>query len=347
MAQSIISADSHVLIRDERVLAHLPAKYHDAWSSVAAAVEAASAKLEKKTQQWPAFGRAGEWDPAERLKDMDTDGVDAEVLYSDTAAGGRFYRLAPDECFSVFQAYNSAALEFASVDPKRLLAVYLLPLHDIELAIVEVQRIANEGGKAIQIPLYPTESKLPAYYDSSYDRLWSAIEEIGIPVSMHVVPPTGRGLGRDPTPAKGIYQSVPPIFMAQPLCELIVSGVFVRHPKLKIVFVESGLTWIAFMLDRLDQVSVRSRWAERDMPLTEKPSFYWHRNMAATFQDDPIGLRLRDVLGIENLLWASDYPHSDTTWPDSQQVIEHQLAPCSPDERAKVLYDNAKRLYEL
>ncbi|MGE0881784.1 MAG: amidohydrolase family protein [Acidimicrobiia bacterium] len=346
MAQPIISADSHLQILDERVLAHLPAKYHDAYQSVATPITPNSSPT-KRENVWPAFGRSGEWDAVERLKDMDTDGVDAEVLYSDTAAGARFYKLPPDACLAVFQAYNSAALEFASVDPKRLMPVYLLPLHDIDAAITEVMRIANEGGKALQLPLYPTDAKLDAYYDPRYEPLWSAIEETGIPLSLHVVPPAGRGLGRDPTPARGVYQSVPPIFMAQPLSEWIVTGTFVRHPKLKVVLVESGLGWIAFMIDRLDRVSKRSRWTERGMELKELPSYYWHTNMAATFQDDPLGMHLRGWLGIDNLMWATDYPHADTTWPDSQQIIDEQLKDCTAEERRKVLYDNVKRVYNL
>jgi len=295
----------------------------------------------------PAAGRLGEWDPVERLKDMDIDGVDAEVLYTDTAAGSRYYSLPPDACLSVFQAVNSSALEFASVDPKRLLPVYLLPLHDMNAAVGEAERIANEGGRAVQIPLYPTAAKLKPYYDLHYDPLWSALEACQLPVSLHVVPPTGVGLGRDPTPARGIFQSVPPIFMALPMTELIVSGVFTRHPDLHVVMVESGLAWIPFMLDRLDRVYHKSRWQDRGMPLEELPSHYWHRNMGATFEEDELGLELRHHIGVDNMFWATDYPHPDSTWPDSQRVVSEQFASCDEQERSKMVCDNATRLYRL
>jgi uncharacterized protein len=349
VSERIISADSHMLVTDERVLAHLPSKHHEAFRQSESASAAAAVKPTEDAGlvTLVAAGRPGEWDPVERLKDMDLDGVDAEVLYTDTAAGSRFYTLDPDTCLSVFHAFNTAALEFAATDPKRLLAVYLLPLHVIDGAIAEAERIAGEGGRAVQIPLYPTAAKLKPYYDPSYDPLWSALEDLGLPVSLHVVPPTGVGLGRDPTPARGIFQSVPPIFMSLPMTELIVSGVFARHPDLHVVMVESGLAWIPFMLDRLDRMYHKSRWKDRGMPLDELPSHYWQHNMAATFEEDELGLELRHHIGVDNMLWATDYPHPDSTWPESQRVVREQFAGCDETERRKMTCDNASRIYQL
>jgi predicted TIM-barrel fold metal-dependent hydrolase len=347
--ERIISADSHMLVTDERILAHLPAVHHEAFQQVQGPPEATTAGPDPSAGgvMLPAAGRPGEWDPVERLKDMDLDGVDAEVLYTDTAAGSRYYSLPTDECLAVFKALNTAALEFASVDPKRLLPVYLLPLHDIDAAIAEAERIANEGGRAVQIPLYPTAAKLKPYYDLSYDPLWSALEACQLPVSLHVVPPTGVGLGRDPTPARGIFQSVPPIFMALPMTELIVTGVFTRHPGLRVIMVESGLAWIPFMLDRLDRVYHKSRWKDRGMPLDEVPSYYWYHNMGATFEEDELGLELRHHIGVDNMFWATDYPHPDSTWPESQRVVSEQFASCDEQERDKMICDNAARVYQL
>jgi predicted TIM-barrel fold metal-dependent hydrolase len=355
MAERIISADSHMLVRDERVLAHLDERYHEAYrETMAPAWRPAPVEPDDDPTQHggaeltlPAEGRPGEWDPHERLKDMDIDGVDAEVLYTDTAGGARFYKIAGDGCLAVFQAYNSAAIEFASIDPNRLVPVYLLPLHDIESGVKEVQRIAGEGGRAVQLPLYPTDAGLAPYYHDRYEPLWSAIEDIEMPVSLHVVPPSGRGLGRDPTPARGIFQAMPTIFMSQALTELIVTGTFVRHPKLRVVLVEAGLGWIPYMIDRLDRVARKSRWMERGMALKEVPSYYWHHNMAATFEEDELGLELRDRIGVENLFWATDYPHADSTWPESQKVIHEQFQGCTKAEMRKMICENAARLYHL
>ena len=349
MSERIISADSHMLVTDDRILAHLPSEFHEAFGQVQGPSPAPAVATDPSADAvtLPAAGRPGEYEPVERLKDMDIDGVDAEVLYIDTAAGSRYYALPGDACLAVFEALNTAALEFASVDPKRLLPVYLLPLHDIDAAIGELARIANEGGRAVQVPLYPTAAKLQPYYDPSYEPLWSALEECQLPVSLHVVPPTGVGLGRDPTPARGIFQSVPPIFMALPMTELIVTGVFTRHPNLHVIMVESGLAWIPFMLDRLDRVYHKSQWKDRGMPLDELPSYYWHHNMGATFEEDELGLELRHHIGVDNMFWATDYPHADSTWPESQRVVNEQFASCDEEERRKMICDNAARVYHL
>jgi predicted TIM-barrel fold metal-dependent hydrolase len=231
--------------------------------------------------------------------------------------------------------------------PRSTNPVYLLPLHDVDGAVTELWRIVDEGGRAVQVPLYPTDADLPPYWDERYEPLWSALEETGVPLSLHVCPPRGRSLGKDPTPARGIFQVMPPILMSQPMVELILTGIFTRHPDLRVVLVEAGLSWIPYMLDRLDRVSEKSKWTERGMPLDEPPSYYWHHNMAATFEEDQLGLELRDRIGVDNLLWASDYPHPDTTWPASRAVIAEQFADCTEAEVRQLVSENAARLYRL
>jgi predicted TIM-barrel fold metal-dependent hydrolase len=352
MVDRMISADSHMLVLDERVLAHLASEYHDAYLELRGAhrrpeVSATNPPPRPPGEAAVAAGRPGEWDPNERLSDMTLDGVDAEVIYTDPTGGAAFYKLAADTGLAALRAFNTAALEFAAVEPKRLLPVYLLPLHEVDAAITELHRLVGEGARAVQLPLYPTDAGLAPYWDERYEPLWAALEETDVPVSLHVCPPAGRSLGKDPTPARGIFQVMPPILMSQPMVELILTGTFTRHPGLRIILVESGLAWIPYMLDRLDRVSRKSRWAERGMPLTEAPSFYWHHNMAATFEEDELGLELRDRIGVDNLLWATDYPHPDSTWPESRTVVAEQFTSCDDDEVHKLVCDNAARLYGL
>jgi uncharacterized protein len=335
----ILSADSHMLVLDEHVLDHLSARHHEAYLDL----KGPHRRPEVSSSQ-PGDGPAGEWDPKARLADMDLDGVDGEVLYTDTTGGGAFYKLDAEVGMAAVQAFNSAALDFAAADPRRLVVVHLLPLHEIDAAVGELQRIVAEGAKAVQLPLYPTDAGLAPYYDDRYEPLWAAIAEAGVPVSLHVCPPAGRGLGKDPTPARGIFQVMPPILMSQPMVELILTGVFERHPGLRIVMVEAGLSWIPYMLDRLDRVSVKGNWADRGMP-AGKPSDYWYANMAATFEEDELGLSLRERIGVENLLWATDYPHPDSTFPHSQEVLTREFAECTADERDAMTSGNAARLY--
>lgn len=369
----IISADSHVDIQQDRVLANLATKHHQAFLDGQAAaiqkmMEQKPHKLRKQAADqeeaesksfldasretpWEAAGRPGAHDPVARLEDMDIDQVEAEVLYTDVQGGAGFYEAGSNEAIgATFQAWNSAAVEFASHDPKRLLAVYLVPIHDIDLGVKEVERLADEGARALQLPLYPLDLGFAPYWDKVYDPLWATIAERGLTISQHVgiMSYLLEGTGAyDPTPPKAILQSLPPIFMAETLAGWVVSGIFERHPNLRVVLVESGLGWIPYMLERLDRMKHRHGWDHFDMPISELPSFYWHRNMAGTFEEDELGVFLRDRIGIENLMWATDYPHPDSTWPESQTVIREHFADIEPDDMRAIVGGNAARMYGL
>ena len=358
--ERILSADSHVAIRDDAVLRHLPEKYKSAYQGARLAyIQRIMAKAKRKDGEgelpiasaerpWEAAGRPGEYDPAERLKDMDTDGVEAEVLYSDVEAGVSFNQMEDGGRLAAFRAFNNAALEFASHDSKRLLVVYLIPIVDIDEAVGEVVRLAREGARAFMLPLYPTDLNLPPYFDKVYDRLWAGIAETGIPISQHVGANEALWhiMRYDTTAAKGIFQSLPPMFMSEVLANWIVGGVFERHPRLRVVLVEAGLGWIPYFLERLDTMKTRHGWDHYGM-LQELPSFYFKRNMMATFEEDTYGVSQRHHLGVENLMWATDYPHPDSTWPHSQKVLETHFSDVPVEEARLMIGGNAARTYGL
>ncbi len=371
----IISADSHVTIPNEQVYAHLPTKLRDKVAEVEKAYAAQqlaakpqkaaqAALVEERTQRnplelmpnmgkgapWPAAGRPGGSDPVERLKDMDIDGVEAEILYIG-AGGASFMALSPEERVEANRAVNSASIEWASVDPKRLMPVYLLPINDIKASVREVERVVAEHGKAVQVPLIPREQGAPAYWDAYYDPLWEILSDTGVPISQHVGNTSylaNHVLPEDPTPFKGIYQSLPPISMAESFANWTVSGVLERWPDLKVVLVESGIGWIPYFLERLDTMVDNHGWNTfEEKKISEKPSFYWHRNMAATFEQDLVGIRLLDLLGVENLMWATDYPHPDSTWPRSREVLDNHFKGVSRDDVELIASGNVTRLYNL
>ncbi len=357
--ERIISADSHVAIRDEAVLGHLPKNLHEDYKAARLRFMAEMAKRLKKKPgaaagmpaqgtPWEAAGRKGEYDPTARLEDMDTDRVEAEVLYTDVLCGVSYYEMESAARWACFQAFNDAALDFASLDPKRLMPVYIVPIVDVDEAVMEVQRLARAGARALMLPLYPTDIGLPHYSDKRYEKLWGAIQETGVPISQHVSANQALFdiLGYDPTPAKGIFQSLPPIFMAEVLAGWIVPGTLARFPKLKIVLVEAGLGWIPYYLERLDTMKERHGWDHYQM-LSEKPSFYWQRQMMATFEEDSFGVSQRHRIGVENLMWATDYPHPDSTWPNSQKVLETHFSDVPDDEARRMIGGNAARLYGL
>ena len=357
--ERIISADSHVAIRDDAVLRQLPEKHHEAYKQARQEYvmgmvkrlqqgEGGGLPISGADRPWEAAGRPGEIDPVERLKDMDIDGVEAEVLYSDVECGAALRNMSNGGRAAAFRAFNDAALEFASADPKRLLVVYLVPIVDIDEAVVEVERLSRAGARAFMLPTYPTDLGLPPYFHERYHPLWSAISDTGIPISQHVGANEAlwHVMRYDTTPAKGIFQSLPPIFMAETLANWIVGGVFARFPKLRVVLVEAGLGWIPFFLERLDTMKTRHGWDTYDM-LPELPSHYWQQNMMATFEEDTYGVSQRHRLGIDNLMWATDYPHPDSTWPHSQEVLETHFRDVPEAEARQMIGGNAARVYGL
>ena len=370
----IISADSHVSIPNELVQPHLPptlrTKIAEAEAAYAARMREAKpqkAKQQELTEErtaspltmlpnmgkgapWPAAGRPGGHDAHERLKDMDIDGVEAEILYVGSGAAA-FADLTSTERLEANRAVNSAAIEWASVDPKRLMPVYILPIDDMAVSVKELERVVAEHGKAVQLPLLPREQGLPPYWDSSYDPLWEAISHFGVPISMHVGGNEylmGTVLPEDPTPFKGIFQSLPPLHMAELIVDWILTGVLERWPELRVVFVEAGIGWIPYFLERLDNMADMHGWDTFPAKaIKEKPSFYWHRNMAATFETDRVGMRLIDLVGHENLMWATDYPHPDSTWPHSQQVLQQHFQDVDREKVELIASGNVTRIYQL
>jgi predicted TIM-barrel fold metal-dependent hydrolase len=208
-----------------------------------------------------------------------------------------------------------------------------------------------EHGKAVQLPLVPREVGALPYWDRAYDPLWEILSDTGVPISMHVG--ACRYLMQDvmqedPTPYKGLFQSLPPLFMAECLADWTITGVLERWPDLRIVLVEAGIGWIPYYLERLDTMLDNHGWKTfPEHAISEKPSFYWYRNMAATFEQDHVGMRLLDLIGIENLMWATDYPHPDSTWPKSREVLQTHFESLPRDQVEMVASGNVSRIYKL
>ncbi len=354
MASRLISADSHVAISHEQVLANLEARYHepylDALQAFAQRMGAGAGKANTdsmKANPHAAFTRAGYHDGAERLKDMDTDGVDVEVIYSEVSA----FRYIGDMRTGVAQAtraFNDVLGEFAAHDPARLVVSYQIPITNVDEAIAEVQRVVGLGAKSLQIPVFPNEIGLPDYFDPRYDPLWSAIEESGLPLCCHIGLNTNLDdlTRRDPTPQKGVMVPMAALSTAEAFGMWILTGVLVRHPRLKLVFVEPGLGWIPWYLDIVDDLVLRQGY--RFDAISELPSHYFHRNINVTFIDEPDALGLlRHKIGVESILWSTDFPHPVTSWPDSQKLIARAFAGIPDAERDLILCGNAERIWNL
>lgn len=370
MPERLISADSHLHITHDQVKAHLDPTYHDAYDAAAGGYEArmskgtgaanrAGAKMTKTADEVKAeraeqiaasnavFSREAYWNPEARLADMDADGVDVEVLYSEVSA---FRYLADVEgaVGPAVQAFNDALVDFARTDPTRLIVSYQIPIHDIDLAVAEVKRVISLGGRSLQLPVFPTEVDCPDYIDERYDPLFEVIQESGLPICCHIGLKTSLDelAERDPTPNMGIMVPMTPLMTAEAFGMWIMGGVLERFPGLKLVFVEPGLTWVAWWLDIVDDMVKRQGY--KFPAITALPSTYFHRNISLTFIEEDMALhRLRDVLGPESLMWSTDFPHPVTSWPHSREIVEQQFQGIPAEERQLMVCGNAQRVWKL
>ena len=347
----LISVDSHVRIAPEQIKAHLASRFHSAWDDAVA--EEAALHLKEMGGLDPkvlaagfsseAMGHPGYGEPHARLEAMDRDGVSAEVLYSEVSAF-RHYPLMREGWREASDAFNRVLLDFSSVDRARLVPAYQVPLMDIDYALHQIEQLADQGARAVHIPTFPSEVGLPEYYDQRYDPVWALLSETGISVSQHLglVHSLFEVLRRDPTPQKGIFTSQPALRLAETIGFWILTGLLARFPTLQVVLVEPSLGWVPFYLDVLDGMAA----GPYDFPgLDDKPSTYFHRQMHLTFVDDPRGLQQRHELGVDRIMWSTDFPHPATSWPTSQRVVEKNFSGIPDDERDLIVAGNAARLY--
>ena len=287
--------------------------------------------------------------PAFCLTDMDRDGVEAHSLFGPVTSMGMKDHVLRD---ASHVAYNDWLAEFCSAAPNRLLGIPMLPAEP-ESAVAELRRIAKMGVFR-QVNLQIANIN-PAVHDARWEPFWSLLEETGLVLSFHVVvagPPGG-----DPGEGKeaGVFTAAKMILgqFLGPFVDLFAWGILERHPGLKIVLAEGGTGWQPWVIQELDYRhwrlwEAKEFWDERGgITLKEKPSELFKRQIWSTFQEDYVAMALLPFYGEGHLLWASDYPHPDSTWPNSKAIIERQMGHLSPEMRKKLTHDNAAQLYGL
>ncbi|MET0364282.1 MAG: amidohydrolase family protein [Sphingobium sp.] len=304
------------------------------------------------------------WDPKTRLADMDADGMDAAVLF-----GGGPLGTTNDELYiASYEAYQNWVMDFCSADPRRLVPIGYVPMRDIDETIGQVKRLAKMGFRAINLPAFPqnasawkTTSGVAAlkdgqvsaltgdpkgnlqYYQPEFDRLWSTIVDEGMVVTFH--------LGAR-VPRFGDTQHFLPdmpmskMAMAEPIAIFIFNAIFQRFPDLKIASVESGVGWFAWFTEYVTRTWEKQRFWTKS-PLTESPAFYMEQNVWGSFIQDRVGILSRDLPGGKNIMWSSDYPHSETTWPNSQEIILRDFAGVPEQATKDIICNNAARLFRI
>ncbi len=233
--------------------------------------------------------RPGGWDPAERLKDMEADGIGAEIIY---CGYGMAVFGHPDDAFQrdAHRAYNDWVHEYASHAPKRLLPIANISMTDPAEDIKELQRVRKLGFRGIFISNDPLAER--RYDNAMWEPFWSAVEESDMPVNVHIITAQGRwGVGENHI-VEGVLMLVPAF---RTIAEMITGGVLERHPGLKIISVENDIGWLPNFLKRMRWYSYRT--AARYPHLKMNAADYWQRQVYATFQDDVPGMRCREMIG--------------------------------------------------
>jgi predicted TIM-barrel fold metal-dependent hydrolase len=288
--------------------------------------------------------------PAKRLADMDRDRVEASVMFPPIFA---MQVDEPELRNATVRAYNDWAADFAIAAPGRFLPVAKLSPVDPIAATEELVRAAGLGFKQVN---FLVNDVTAAMHLKAWDPFWDTAEETGVIISYHVggslQGATIRGMrermsnaDRRPSFDMGLGNGATAFF--EPFVNLFTFGTLERHPNLKFVLGESGTGWIPFVVQEMDYRFNRALEARESLELQELPSEVFKRQVWATYQADFVGLHLLPFFGDGHVMWASDYPHPDSTWPYSQDVVERETAHLPAKDTRKIVRDNAAALYAL
>lgn len=305
-----------------------------------------SAKAGAAAKALNAIGRAGIDDdgyragtPTLRLADMDRDGLAASVIYGPLALGLPIDD--PQLQVACYAAWNDWAIEeFNAVAPDRLCLLAFLPGHAPEAAAAELVRAADHGHRGAILDVFSLDVGDPAW-----SVLWVAAEETGIPISFHIKGGSWSGLSyRLGKWQSAAFASIMPLQFDEVLATMVFSGALERHPRLTVVLAESGLGWLPYFLTRMD-LEWESLRTSLDYAPQLPPSKLFVRQVLATFEEEPNASDVVPLLGADSCMWASDYPHTDSTFPESQRAIEETLGALPVEDRAKITAGNCARLY--
>jgi predicted TIM-barrel fold metal-dependent hydrolase len=277
-------------------------------------------------------------DPRLRLEDMDLDGVWASVIYGPNLFGLPIAD--PELKAACLAAYNDWAAAFNRVEPRRLAVLPVLPTHGAAAATAELERAATQGHRGVIIS--PFEFRCT---DPDWDRFWDAAQAAGLPVSFHIGQGTTQVRVAPGSWELAAFSAVGPMQLDEPLAMMIYGGVLERRPKLRLVLAESGIGWLPYFVHRMDATAAKHVAKAQDYRLRAKPSEIFHRQVYATFEEEPLGPELLPILGADTFMWASDYPHPDSTFPHSRDAIAHAFRGLDPAFTERVTATNCKRLY--
>jgi predicted TIM-barrel fold metal-dependent hydrolase len=359
----VISADSHITEHPDTYLAHIASPWKDKAprmidggekgdlfvidgmnQPIAMGLVAAAGKPPEEITtdgvRFDALHRGG-WDPDARLEEQDKDGVAAEIIYP-TVGMLLCNHSDFDYKKACFDAYNRWITEYCERHPTRLLGCGQTAMRTPEEGVQDLHAIKALGLKGVMMPGNPA---VDDYDSAAYNPVWEAAIELDLPLSFHIL------TTRNEAPVRGprINSFLSIIRGNQDIMgTLIFGGVFERYPALKVVCVEADAGWVPHYMYRMDHAYKRHRnWLAPDVALSRLPSEYFSEHIYTTFQDDWVAFRCANDMNWRRLMWANDFPHSDSTWPWSQQMLDEQTRHLSDEQTRAILCENVANLYQI
>jgi uncharacterized protein len=278
--------------------------------------------------------------PELRLEDLDKDGIYASVIYGPVGPGFVTNKALRSACL---RAYNDWAADFNRACPGRLVALAILPSSDPVEATEELSRVTQLGHRGVIVEYFETDTPV---FDAGWEGFWTLVEETRMPVHFHLGGGTHSITFAPRSWRQPASVAVAPIQLDEAIVGTIFAGVFQRHPEVKVVLGEAGLGWLPYIVKRMDHEW--HKYGERldDVRLVEPPSHYFIHNLLVTYEEDDLGLELLAGMGATNVMWASDYPHGDSTWPHSRKsIVDSALSKLDAATQEKIIWSNAAELY--
>lgn len=366
----IISADDHLIEPPDLFEDRLPEKYadvapkvvetdagHQVWRYGGATYPCAGMDVgaglprEQRTLEPVRFEnmRPGCHDIEARVKDMDVAGIWAALCFPGMLAGQSgmpFARTRDKELgLALVKAWNDWHIEvWAGTYPERIIGLQLPWLPDPDVAAKEIRANAARGFKAVVFPEFPTRLRLPSIHSGHWDPFFAACEETGTVIALHTGDASWTPVPSPDTPIEAITTLMPTTAMFA-CADWLWSGVPLRFPALRILIVEGGVGWLPLLAERADYALDHPVAGEASWDGGLKPSEVLRRNFFFGTLDDHALSGVRLAVGLDHVLQESGYPHSDSTWPDTQKAVARNLGTLPPADLARVAYGNAARLF--
>ena len=383
----LMSSDGHLEVPPERWVHRVPQKYRDRAPRTVQLPDGGDALLiegqplreanfldlraGRAEGQWQPMGlrvedAAGVGPPEQRVKEQDQDGLDAEVLFPAQAAGPTLWRnISHDEVYkTIVRGYNDwLGEEYCPVAPDRLIGLGVIPWTNLDDAVAELEHCANLGLKGVVLGAFPNGKSYPMPED---DRFWAAAVDLGMPVTVHVTfdrngPRQSEPTFKYPKEDPDIMRKIRRPFLewvtnfglrpAVGVTQTVFSGVFDRFPALKIFFAETRLGWVPFWLEHADLWYERHRgWAEEYLgfkPLKRLPSEYIKEHIYWSVQYERVAVELRHHLGVDKIMFATDFPHIECEWPNTRPLVEQIYADVPEDEKYRIWAGIAVEFFKL